>query len=442
MDKCTFDAKMARQECARKCETRTWSCEEKKLQGYAACSASLVKRRTICENRGNTVKWICLGGRFATHGLCKAWHWSRYAASISWVRLRHVSKVIRIEAKRFICYLGQLCCRVSYVQQEMPTPRPGKNSVTNLTDGPHVIIPLMQDLKNASSTIHLSMLLFFNDKAGNAIADALIERAQNNVEVRVLFNFMATKTVHLPEFGLAEDANAIAEKMRAGGVAVIDSHTDYDRIIALSGPTLKYKKEFKAVSCSTRADVDNADHRKLILIDSDIGYCGSANIGDEYLYTKPFTPSEDSHEWHDGLARFQGPVVGVMEEIFKSRWVLDGEEDYEIRFPDYPGDSIDTSMQVYTATPGFKNSIRKLYVQQIRKATSSIFIENPYLFHPIIIEELISARQRRPELAVTLIVPNAKKTAIHTARTPRNIATRACWRQGSRFTNTRTTSIT
>src|SRR6266540_4088443 len=51
------------------------------------------------------------------------------------------------------------------------------------------------------------------------------------------------------------------------------------------------------------------------------------------------------------------------------------------------------------------NEIRELYVRLIEQAERSIFIENPYVYHPTIVEALVLAKKRRPELSVALVLP-------------------------------------
>jgi cardiolipin synthase len=51
------------------------------------------------------------------------------------------------------------------------------------------------------------------------------------------------------------------------------------------------------------------------------------------------------------------------------------------------------------------NEIRKTFLDRILTAERSIFIENPFLYHPAIVEALLAAKRGRPLLHVTLIVP-------------------------------------
>ena len=90
----------------------------------------------------------------------------------------------------------------------------------------------------------------------------------------------------------------------------------------------------------------HVDHRKIVIIDGRVAYCGGANIGAQYLYHEPFDPEVDARvegterkqrglpepwwKWHDSLTRFEGPVARELEGHFRDRWILDGGEEYEL----------------------------------------------------------------------------------------------------------------
>jgi cardiolipin synthase len=65
--------------------------------------------------------------------------------------------------------------------------------------------------------------------------------------------------------------------------------------------------------------------------------------------------------------------------------------------------------RVYCNEPSKEpNGVRELYLRLIREARRSIFIENPYLYHPQLADALCAAKMATPDLDVVLVVPSGR----------------------------------
>lgn len=309
-----------------------------------------------------------------------------------------------------------------------------------LVDGASMLGSLLADIAAAETTIHVSMFLFFRDPIGEEIADALAKRAKEGVAVRVLLNI--AKTAMGDPFSTGEkemmrhdpnvdydptDVKPLCEAMRAAGVRVLDTNIDYDAKIAIPDPRLHSMAA--QIRGGIAIDDMHVDHRKIVVIDGRVGYCGGANVGAQYMYHVPFDPQKDAREegeerknaglpepwwkWHDSLTRFEGPIAVALDAHFKDRWVLDGGEDYP-PVATVPGKTPPRGQRVhdcrvYCNEPNDKpNEVRELYLHLIRDARRSIFIENPYLYHPAIADALCEAKNATASLRVVLVVPAGK----------------------------------
>lgn len=301
---------------------------------------------------------------------------------------------------------------------------------------------LLDDIRAARSSIHVSMFLWFHDQVGKEVAQAVIAKAREGVAVRVLLNIQKTamgdpfstgeKEMMALDPSMTEDPHDVkpmCQAMQGAGIEVVDTNIDYDHVPSALEPRLR---SIAAQIRETIAVDDlHIDHRKIIVIDGRVGYSGGANIGVQYMYHEPFDPKKDAREeaetrkregrpepwwkWHDSLTRFEGPVVDELECHFHDRFVLDGGQDYAVAVVDHtqsapfaqvPGSMQIASAKVFCNEPNDKqNEVRELYLRLIREATRSIFIENPYFYHPALIEALCDAKRQRPELDVTLVVP-------------------------------------
>jgi cardiolipin synthase A/B len=308
-----------------------------------------------------------------------------------------------------------------------------------LVDGHQILPALLADLKAARRDVHFAMFLFFHDPIGLEVADALIERARAGVVVRVLITIAKTKMGD--PFSTGEkrmmrqdpgfhddpvDIEKLRAKLEAGGVQVRDTNIDYDLVVDTPDPHLRAAAE--KIRTTIDLDAVHVDHRKIIIIDGRIAYCGGANVGAQYLYHDAFDPAVDARveaderkaaqqrepwwKWHDSLARFEGPVATQIEASFRERWILDGGDYYEslglrAADPGAPtlGKVVHEARLVCNAPNDEPNDVRELYYRLIREAKRSVFIENPYLYHDGIIDALCVAKRTRPELSVVLVLP-------------------------------------
>jgi cardiolipin synthase len=320
------------------------------------------------------------------------------------------------------------------------------NFAAMLVNGDEMFPTLLDDVRAARSSIHVSMFLWFRDPVGKELAQALIAKAHDGVAVRVLLNFQ--KTAMGDPFSTGEkemmehdpsitedplDVEPMCSEMRDAGIEVVDTNIDYDHVHSNIAPRLR--SVATQIRDTIAIDDLHVDHRKIIVIDGQVGYCGGANIGAQYMYYVPFDPQKEAHDeaaerkrenlsepwwkWHDSLTRFAGPVVDELEQHFHDRFVLDGGQDYTLATIDHTetapiltqarGAMQIASARVVCNEPNDEpNAVRELYLRLIREATRSIFIENPYLYHPALVDALCEAKRQRPELDVTLVLPADK----------------------------------
>ena len=307
-----------------------------------------------------------------------------------------------------------------------------------LIDGHCVLPALLRDLEEARQSIHVAMFLFFRDPIGEEIASALARKAADGVAVRVLLNLEKT---HMGDsFSTGErrmmrhdpsvhydptDVVPLCKWMRARGIEVVDSNIDYDHVIEVGDPRLRSLAA--QIRDTIAVDDLHVDHRKIIVIDGRVAYCGGANIGAQYLFHEPFDPAKDARvegeerkrrrlpepwwKWHDSLTRFEGPVAGELDKHFRDRWILDGGRGYDAMEPiaaEPRGLPIRRAEVLLNEPNDQPNEVRERYVELIRGARESVFIENPYLYHPAIVEALLAAKSARPSLRIDLVLPARK----------------------------------
>jgi cardiolipin synthase A/B len=310
------------------------------------------------------------------------------------------------------------------------------NFVENLVDGNRLLPVLLQDLDSATRSIHITVFLFFDDPIGEEISGVLAAKARAGVAVRVLLNVEKTdlgdpfgtgeKEMMKEDPGFARDPTDVSkmrQRLLDASVAVIDTELDYDKIVETGEPELDTLA--REIRSTVKIEALHVDHRKIVTIDGRVAYCGSANFGAQYLYHVPFDPMMSAHDeataareagrpepwwkWHDGLARFEGSIVRDLDEVFRERWRLGGGASFpslDAVIPAAPRGIRVLSARVIKNEPSSRtNEIRETFRDRILAAERSIFIENPFLYHPAIVEALLAAKRERPLLQVTLVLP-------------------------------------
>lgn len=210
---------------------------------------------------------------------------------------------------------------------------------------------LFKDISNAKTFIHISYYIIRRDYYGKKFTDLLIEKANQGVEVRLIYDHIGSKIT---------SKKCFRELIKAGG---------------------KVEKFFPS-TIFFKPYLNHRNHRKMVIIDGKIGYTGGMNIGKEYC-------NEDKkiYPWGDRHIRIHGDgVVGLqMQFLFDYLFVskenisLDDKSVIDKYFPriENIGDKL---MQVVASGPDYKQeNIKNAYLKMINDAKESILIETPYL---------------------------------------------------------------
>ncbi|MGM8366518.1 cardiolipin synthase [Virgibacillus sp. W0181] len=219
------------------------------------------------------------------------------------------------------------------------------NDVEIFTDGIDKFSSLVQDLEKAEDHIHLLYYIIRHDQLGTRIADVLIKKAHEGVEVRVLYDDMGSRLLN----------KKFIHRLRAAGIHV-------DAFFPPKIPKVNFKINFR-------------NHRKLAIIDGEIGYIGGFNIGDEYL-----GKNERFGYWRDTHLRVSGDAVRNMQTRFILDWNQASRNHiaYEERF--YKGGSFgDVGIQIVSSGPDSEwEQIKYGYIKMILTAKEYVYIQTPY----------------------------------------------------------------
>jgi cardiolipin synthase len=172
----------------------------------------------------------------------------------------------------------------------------GGNAVQLLGHGDDFSNAAIADIDAATQSVHLLTYIFLPDETGRRFTEALIKTAQRGVKVRLLVDAVGSKLLLRSE---------LKQQMIDGGVAL------YEML-----PASPLRIVF--------ARMDLRNHRKIMIIDNEIGWAGSRNIASPaFAIKKKFAP------WVDCAVRIQGPAVHDLQVLFLEDWYLATEEDHD-----------------------------------------------------------------------------------------------------------------
>lgn len=229
------------------------------------------------------------------------------------------------------------------------------NNIKYFLDGSTVFESLKQDIENATSSIHLEFYIFANDKTGKSLIKLLTKKAQQGVEVRVLYDAIGSIHTHKIAF----------KKLKKAGGKVSEFFPPF-----LNIRFLNFNANYR-------------NHRKICVIDGKIAYTGGFNIRDDHMgQVKRLSP------WRDTSIRIYGGAVHSFQNIFLSDWRFatkdsTSPEQYnnDTYFPSIKNDNNDcfVPMQVITSGPySVGEQIKHCMIKMIMNAKKTIKIQTPY----------------------------------------------------------------
>jgi len=249
------------------------------------------------------------------------------------------------------------------------------NSARLTADSNAAIDAMVEDIDRAEHHVHLLFYIWLPDNNGCKIVEALKRAAGRGVKCRAMADDLGSKTMIHSEHWKA---------MRAAGVAL-------GRALPVGNPLLR--------PLTGRIDLRN--HRKIVVIDGRITYCGSQNCADPEFRVKPkFAP------WVDALMRFEGPVAAQNQRLFASDWMAYVDEDLDelLRQPVHASNNGFPAQVTGTGPTVRYSAMPEMFETLMHAARRELIITTPY-FVPdeSIMSALCSAAYRGVDL--TMIFP-------------------------------------
>lgn len=213
-----------------------------------------------------------------------------------------------------------------------------------LIDGSAKYVALLEAIANARDHIHLEYYIYLPDRTGTALRDALVERARAGVQVRLL----------LDAVGSGRTKHKFLQPLVEAGAEVAWFHP------------MKLQWFWKRPWLNLRT------HRKIVVIDGEIGFTGGINITDE----EDERLREDAYR--DLHLRLEGDIVRELQLVFIEDWAYaTGEPPLRVHHPAPRRGTI--SAQVLVSGPDSSwEAIHRVHVAAIHSAQRRVWLVTPY----------------------------------------------------------------
>ena len=251
----------------------------------------------------------------------------------------------------------------------------GGNQAQLMPDSNASIDSIVADINAAKEHVHLLFYIWLTDNNGCKVVEALKRATARGVTCRAMADGLGSRSMIGSKHWQA---------MRDAGVLVA---------VALPIGSLLLR--------SLKGRIDLRNHRKIVVIDNQITYCGSQNCADpEFRVKYKYAP------WVDAMIRFEGPIARQNQYLFASDWMAETDEDISALLRQ-PISSTQTGLpaQVIGTGPTVRYSaMPEMFETLIYSARRELVITTPYYVPDESMQAALCSSARRG-VATTIIFP-------------------------------------
>jgi cardiolipin synthase A/B len=246
----------------------------------------------------------------------------------------------------------------------------GESLTTVYSYGTDLYDDMLEAIEGARERVLFESFIVKDDEVGRRFKAALIAAAERGVEVFVIYDVFANLVVKRAFFEFPAPVNVVRYPALKPGMLLLD--------VRKSG----------------------RDHRKLLVVDGEVGFVGGYNIGSAY-----------ATQWRDTHLRVRGPSAWELENAFVDFWNQQ-RAPAQPALPEQGSPLWEPSLRVHRNVPSqLIYPIRGMYLEAIDRATERISITQPYFIPDRAMRRALLAAARRG-VDVRVLVPAASNHVI------------------------------
>ncbi len=226
---------------------------------------------------------------------------------------------------------------------------------------------LLKELEKAEKFIFLEYFIIDKGKMWNSVLDILKRKAMNGVDVRLMYDDLGTINL------LEKNYNKYLESFKIKTQIFNPFHASLDSF-------MNYR-----------------DHRKITIIDGNVGFTGGINLADEYINQK-----KRFGHWKDCSIMLKGEAVSRLTVLFLQVWyyLTDEEKQEYSKYMCTVSYDNDGYVQPFGDSPVSEHLTGELaYMNMINNASKYVYITTPYL---VLDNEMITALTLASESGVDI----------------------------------------
>ena len=250
------------------------------------------------------------------------------------------------------------------------------NRVTYYKNGEEFFPAMIEGLKQAKEFIFIEFFIITDGQEWSAVKDILIQKAQEGVEVRMVYYDMGCS---------GTISGFTPRRLRKHGIKCF---------------------KFHKLRPFLTGSINNRDHRKIVVIDHQMAFTGGINLADEYAnLIKRFG------YWKDTMVKIEGEAISNLISTFLANYGLvsklppeDLDKFLDYEYPKYKGEGY--VMPFGDGPGGIDDALigEQNYINILNYAKKEVFISTPYLIPTYQLNEALRNAALRG-VKVHLIVP-------------------------------------
>jgi len=221
-----------------------------------------------------------------------------------------------------------------------------RNRVKILVNGRVTFEHIISELEKAEKHIHLEYYIIDDDRIGNEVRRILIRKAQEGLEVRIIYD----------DIGCWSLSDEFILSLKNAGARIFP-------FMPVRFPYFTNKINYR-------------NHRKIIVIDGKVGFVGGLNIADRYI-----SGSEELGPWRDTHLKIEGEAVYSLQSVFLLDWYFVSKRNLHDQDQFFPPVQVTDQHLIQIVASGPDSdwaSIMQTFFSAIATAKSYIYISTPY----------------------------------------------------------------
>jgi cardiolipin synthase len=217
------------------------------------------------------------------------------------------------------------------------------NDYDVLTNGDAIFSSMLEAIRGARRRISFETYVYEAGDVANQFSSALEDAARRGVRVNMVVDSVGGSGMSDKEI----------ERLQAAGCRLA---------------------QFNSPSWYSIEEVNYRTHRKILVVDGEIGFSGGVGVADHWLGN-----AQDKDHWRDTQIRIRGPVVRLLEAGFYENFIeTAGEVTPELDDAPKEPHAGGASMVIRSSPTGGSNDLKRLYLLAIASARRTIDITTPY----------------------------------------------------------------